>query len=567
MRSPVHHTFLPSLLSLLVLVVPALAPGCGNGGGGGSPVTNLRISGTSFDLQNGVVVFTKDEVQENADFNGDFDRLDLSHLSHDLRTGETRRLEVTGAYQRSGSLVTIDVLETDQGDLDRNGDGDLDDTILFIHDLRTGETIDTGLVALGTVVTPELAVFSVLEEGQDLNLDGDTDDLVALVFDPLQGRVLPTGLAVSPGDNFLAASATGRKAVIAVNENAQGSDLDGNSRIFGSVVHVFDADSADTANLLLRQAGILQSVPGGVLFTVPETISRRPREGEDRNGDGDVLDDAVLHLYEPDRGVLNLELALGSIVPVATPDVVSAAVSEAAQGGADLNRDGDVEDLVAHVFDRRTGQVTNLGLALGEYPRFSAVTASGTLIALSVSEEAQGGSDLNGDGDTGDVVTHLLDARTGVTVNLGLAGAHSAASEVVALLVDESQQGTDLDGNGTTDGRVVHVLDPATGRITNLGLNGTPSAKGHLVVFAVDESIGGEDLNTDGDLDDFVAHAYSARTRVTSNLRLAVTSALQDIQTDGEVVVILADELTQGFFDLNADGDVVDRVLHVARGL
>ncbi len=64
---------------------------------------------------------------------------------------------------------------------------------------------------------------------------------------------------------------------------------------------------------------------------------------------------------------------------------------------ADLNGDGDLLDLVAHVYDRATGVLTNLAHAI-RLPFYDG--GDGRYLYLR-SEADDGGQDLNGDGDPG----------------------------------------------------------------------------------------------------------------------------------------------------------------------
>ncbi|MGH9391804.1 MAG: hypothetical protein ACRD1Z_19555, partial [Vicinamibacteria bacterium] len=97
-------------------------------------------------------------------------------------------------------------------------------------------------------------------------------------------------------------------------------------------------------------------------------------------------------------------------------DFVAMRTSEARSGGTDLNGDGDATDFVLQVFDWSTGLVRNTGLEASGGFRMA-----GRYIAFTVLESRQGGTDLNGDGDTADLVQHIYDAETGVATNLGLA--------------------------------------------------------------------------------------------------------------------------------------------------
>ncbi|HVS18804.1 MAG TPA: hypothetical protein VMT18_09420, partial [Planctomycetota bacterium] len=96
----------------------------------------------------------------------------------------------------------------------------------------------------------------------------------------------------------------------------------------------------------------------------------------------------------------------------------------------------------------------NLGLAGEVLDADPDLDASAVLVA--VSEANQGGTDLNGDGDTFDSVLHVLPRGSDVLVNLGLAlptggvpvqAAHIAGDQVL-FLVREVEQGVDLNGDG-----------------------------------------------------------------------------------------------------------------------
>ena len=71
---------------------------------------------------------------------------------------------------------------------------------------------------------------------------------------------------------------------------------------------------------------------------------------------------------------------------------------------------------VLHIYDANTGTTTNLGLA----GQTSGWMGSESYV-FGVSEAAQGGVDLNGDGDAADrYVLHLYDVNTQRVTNLGI---------------------------------------------------------------------------------------------------------------------------------------------------
>jgi hypothetical protein len=94
---------------------------------------------------------------------------------------------------------------------------------------------------------------------------------------------------------------------------------------------------------------------------------------------------------------------------------VAFAVDEATQG-ADLNSDGDVADVVIHVYEASTGVTINLGIA-----GFGPIVDRGRVVFFA-GEQMQG-ADLNQDGDMADSVAHLYDVETRSLLNFGLAAA------------------------------------------------------------------------------------------------------------------------------------------------
>ncbi len=215
----------------------------------------------------------------------------------------------------------------------------------------------------------------------------------------------------------------------------------------------------------------------------------------DLNGDGDTLD-AVVHVADGRSEVsLNLGLAASTVCrttmvppfvecqpvePVVARTVAAFLVDEAAQGGLDLNGDGDAQDAVLYVYDGQSRQLITTALAVAHgvgrdvssftFPIAPVVTEK--LVVFLVSEAESGGVDLNGDTDTVDAVLHLVDLKTAAMVNLAKAAATipgpfgsgnpvppSVNGQKVTLTVGESEQGgEDLNGDGEADNQVTYVV-------------------------------------------------------------------------------------------------------------
>lgn len=260
----------------------------------------------------------------------------------------------------------------------------------------------------------------------------------------------------------------------------------------------------------------------------------------------------------PPTKVDNLMLAV-SLPPEAAGDLVVFGVSEAGSAATDLNGDGDTLDVVVHVRDVVAGTTTNLGLA-------GSFDVGDDLVVLHVKEWEQG-IDLNGDGDLFDYNVRIYDHVNGAITDTGTFSSPLAvltSKRRVFIGVSELQQGVDLNGDGDSFDSVMHVFDVPTGTLANLSLAVDHfDADGDLLVVAVSESGQGLDLDGDGDSLDWVIHAVDLTTNTITNLGLAGQLADQAHRgIDGGLAAFKVIEGQTGV-DRNGDGDAADAVLHV----
>ena len=530
------------------------------------PAETLRIRDRRW------ILFSADEASNGEDLNGDGDTVDGVIHVHDLAVGETTNLEISGSIEDlSGSRLVLDVREVEEG-RDLNGDGDTGDSVLHTHDLGTGST--TNLELSGTLVSGSASearfAFTSPEAGpgEDLNGDGDTGDTVFRVHDHATGGTLTVPLALTASGPLLPLHASGKWAPLPVSELLQGRDLNGDGDLNDNVLHLHDLESGTTANL---EFALATSRPLA-LFGWLTFNSFESAQGMDLNGDGDT-DDNVLHARNLESGAtisLGESFLLWQSFLLEPANQFLIAIVERSTG-EDLNGDGDVGDRVLHVVDPASGEFINKELAvLG-----GSLHQSGPFVWFEAREGHQG-QDLNGDGDLDDSVLHLLDRRSAEVTNLRVAILSTpdptsgfvrvpifftTRLHKVSMSVDESAQGVDLNGDGDTDDAVVHVHDPATGEMKNLGLAGAVTGvREQWILIQVEEWSQGEDLNGDGDTGDLVPHAHDLDFGVTSNAALAVNRS--ETRITGSWMVIQADEAGQSE-DLNGDGDRNDRVLHV----
>ncbi|NOT31295.1 MAG: hypothetical protein HOP15_12690 [Planctomycetes bacterium] len=361
--------------------------------------------------------------------------------------------------------------------------------------------------------------------------------------------------------------------VVAVSEMGQGGadrNLDGDA--LDEVAFVYDLASESGRDLRISLSPSFP-FPLEVGGWVAALVTSEAGQGDsDLNRDGDVSDD-VLSVYVHDRSgarTLDSRLALAPFRPRVEGGFVAFAVSEAAQGNRDLNGDGDALDAVPRVIDS-TGIVRGPSVALTELLALSGGWA------LFTTDEAQLGSDLNGDGDAVDAhVLQFFEFHSGWLVNSGLDASLPVLRQDILMvvqfiewmmMVDEQAGGIDLDGDGDADDLVPHAYSPATGIATNLALAAVPraplleSVSGSFCLLARESE--GLDRNGDGDFEDVTPTVYGWGN--LNDIPLAVDPSSSGVVWSRSALVLDVSEAAQGA-DLDGDGDRADLVVHVVDG-
>lgn len=506
----------------------------------------------------------------------------------------------------TGDLRLVAASEEAQG-ADLDGDGDRTGVVLHVLDMEILGLTNTGLAlppgSLRDEVPPRpvaacvdaLGAFLVseAETGADLDQDGVPDDVATWIFNGRTGALRPMPFAHSTlqlgGD--LAAFV--------------GLDAVGDGRL-----HVFDARDASLTTLPVEPSALLDVNDGIVAFTRDEAgVS-------DLNADGDVTDHSVLHLYDADtRRVVNASFAIRPFSLRIEAGFAGFIASEGENGGLDLDGDGDADDPVFVAVDARTGLTRIPGFELSFFGEVF-VESSDSDPASFLASASERDLDRNGDGDLLDLVLVRYDPRsdrildTGLAVGLagplpGAGPSVQSPSWIGASVSEAAQGGADLDGDGRTESAIPHVVDARTGRRVNLGFRGFwlaaleerllglrledrggPSLEAELFAWdpraravhmtgmdvrnvlgssgenaLVTLAEGAEDLNGDGDTEDFVLGLYEGATGTVRSLRLA-TSTFEGSLAPVRRAAVLVSEQAQGR-DLNGDGDTLDQVLHV----
>jgi hypothetical protein len=478
----------------------------------------------------------------------------------------------TGIVAASERLFAFAVPEREQGGRDLNGDGDAEDAVAHVHDIRRGVTRNLGIAGWHFMASGRFAVFYASEgqQGRDLSSDGDTDDRVVQLYDAATGAVFNTGVSLGLHGEY---QIHGPYVAVKLDPPQ-----------FGDIVLI---DARDRSRKVIAARASSFALGDGVLAWAGLSGPEHHRYS--------------LHVYDFELGTdFDLELPIDSQAPALQvgDHLVLFRVLEFFQG-VDLNGDGDLGDGVFHAYDARTRAVHNLGLA-GRSPHPQdrpEAQVAGRLVALRVSELEQG-ADLDGDGVRDDMVLHRFDIeRQTAPVNLGQSAFQFAVSPrriaflglegtlwvvrdavpikvarnvsflgfaltdaMLAFAIEEGQVGPDLNGDGEMGDRVAHTFDIERGRTRNLRLATWyhPLLDERTVLWRADENSQGTDLNGDGHLNGSVAFVH--RRNLTHNLRLVNHGASALTSGWG---VFTAEEYSEG--DLNGDGDASDSVLHLVR--
>jgi hypothetical protein len=415
-------------------------------------------------------------------------------------------VSATGRYiaftSNASNLVPGDTNDVCRNDVDGPANQNCSD--VFVHDQLTGFTMRVSQAADGTQGNGRSGSPSISADGQTVAFDSDATTLV-------------------PGDTNDHCGSSGDENCTDVFVSAPdlrdtGRDLTADGALAGTVLQVLDTRSG-AAVQTLGPASAVAVTRGAAAFLRPEAA------GADLNGDGDTAD-AVVQYWPGSGPVQNLARAATA---VALSTHLAALVSEAGQGGVDLNGDGDSADLVVEVnwLRRRPGHrlepIAERWINVAQAA--DALDISGTVVAFLTPEAAQGDTDLNGDGDTADRVVQIFDTATGTLTNIGQAAEDFVLGEsLLAFRTREAAQGgVDLNGDGDTADDVLQIYDLRAHRLINTGQAVIPCrleacdprlpyrVLGDTVRFLTLEADQGADLNGDGDMTDLLLQNINVR--------------------------------------------------------
>jgi len=392
-----------------------------------------------------------------GDLNGDGDAEDEVAHVYDAETREVRNLELATEQLPlvEGDQVFVYVDEIAQGGGDLNGDGVVGDGLftgaLFQHDYPANVTSSTGFA--GRKGPPGLAILDEGQAGSDLNGDGvlSSGTRMFYVFDNETGAAQPLGLGGSP---ILTGSVPGFTA-LPVSELASQIDLNGDGDLLDGGTFGWSPRSGRVERLGLGGTAALSVQRQG------NQVSMILRASEafdqvDVTGDGDASDSFPVY-WTSDGGAETLALPWTYADGRFEGALLAFHVFES-DLGSDVNGDGQLTSLVQVVHDFSRDQTWAFPWATG----LSWVT--GGLFYVYRFEFFEG-QDLNGDGSIDATVLFSLDPATGIetvypaSVEPELdAEVRLASNGYLAIRVQETV--ADLNGDGDTDDLVLHVAVP-----------------------------------------------------------------------------------------------------------
>lgn len=482
-------------------------------GAGGIVNTGLQSYWGVAALSDGGFAVAVYEGEINRDLNNDGDTRDAVVHTWTRAAGATNSGLAGRPTPGPDGSIWVEVRELSQGS-DLNGDGDLDDDVA--HRWRPGnEVVNTGWAAGelhprtdGTVL---MGVFES-RQGEDLNGDGKIGGRVAMWW-----RSPGDAVVVSPEAAAIIPTTDGAAIIFREAEddvNRDGFVSSWNLRFWHPERPVIDNRLPTVCH---RATG-----DGGLFFKVSEQedfwaySGSSCETGTDRNGDGDC-NDFILHRWSPTGGFFDSGLTDTGWCPECDCGFVAIG-SDALVAVAPDPHDGSSRYRQPRVLHAVRGiRVEHLGIPVAPH-----LDSAGVIDGAAIIRVVETSADLNGDGDVDDIVLHHV-ALDGETTNLGLAGPSAVPVAGGALLLaNEAENGTDLNRDGfiTEETPVAHLWRPGS-QPRNIGVTaamfedeGMERFRPHsivaipgtnqVVMLVPEDHHGRVDLNGDGDTDDLV---------------------------------------------------------------
>ncbi len=235
----------------------------------GAAVSNLGLAATAVGMSETWIAALVSESADGASIlNGDGDSDDTIVHVYPTAGGTWSNLaQAAHTFSIEGSRVAFITSEAAQGAGPLNGDGDTDDGVAQVYDADAASLTNIGQAAEELVLgSTGLVAFRTLESAQGglpLNGDGDSDDGVLQIYDAVAGLLLNSEQAVTPCrleacDPRIPYRVRDDTVTFLTLEADQGADLNG------------DGDEGD---LVLQVLNVRQACNGGGPATACHTLA------------------------------------------------------------------------------------------------------------------------------------------------------------------------------------------------------------------------------------------------------------------------------------------------------
>ncbi len=377
------------------------------------------------------------------------------------------------AFEAFDDYLAVLESEADQNQCDRNSDGDTFDSILSVFRLGAGEAITEGLLPVRAVDPSPLVNQQPLAasagrlffrssevEGQfDYDGNGQVTDSILEVME------LPSGSITTLCAATQVAASNGRSAFLRPESlhpstGCAAGSLNGDGDTSDSVVQLWGGSGAPSNTGLAATAVSISNEWAAAV------VSETAQAATDLNGDGDTADGVVFvhRLGDPSTAWESLGTSADTVHLAG--DVLIMLTPETQQGGQDLNGDGDATDRVLQIYDLGSSQLINVGQSAEEF------VAGGRSVGFRTRESEQS-ADLNGDADTADDIFQLFDYETRTLINTKQTVLpcdleacdptlpYRVLDNTARFLTSEPIDGQDLNGDGDSDDVVLRVFNIA----------------------------------------------------------------------------------------------------------
>lgn len=137
------------------------------------------------------------------------------------------------------------VFETKESDVDLNSDGDLEDTVIRYANVRDKNVVSTNAVGRHPSVFADVIIFSTKETELDIGFtnDGDVDDEIIRIYDIKTGEMINTKAA---GDYPVLNQ---KYAVFITGEQQVGVDLNADGDMVDTALRIYNRDDRGVTNI------------------------------------------------------------------------------------------------------------------------------------------------------------------------------------------------------------------------------------------------------------------------------------------------------------------------------